>query len=196
MDGVSAVIRSTRLRKVRELEWEYDDFPCSEVRVMEVIGPTSSVNIRFGQRARARNTRRHGGLAPEPIPEPPVPELSQHSAGCRLPPAPEPRVAVTEEERVLAQFHREVDAKARYEGLVDENVRVMLRAEIKREMEEENMAMRMDLARREREVEKRAEDVRKKEKEWIATYGKGIIEGGRTGKFDFYPSGLRLGYNV
>lgn len=87
-----------------------------------------------------------------------------------------------EEERVRAQFHREVDAKAQHEATVDANARAMLRAEIKREMEEENMEMRMDLARREREVEKRAEDVRKKEKEWIETYGKGIIEGGRTGK--------------
>lgn len=88
-----------------------------------------------------------------------------------------------EEERVRSQPHHEVDAKAQHEATVDASVWEMLRAEIKCEMEEENMAMRADLARREREVEKRAEDVRKKEKEWIETYGKGIIEGGRTGKY-------------
>lgn len=87
-----------------------------------------------------------------------------------------------DEENISAQCYHGVDAEAEYERGRIAKVREMLRAEIKREMEEENLAMMADLARREREVERRADDVRKKEKAWIGTYGRGIIEGGRTGK--------------
>lgn len=57
-------------------------------------------------------------------------------------------------------------------------VRAEVKAEIKQEMEAENLARMEDLEKREKELEVRAEQVREKERVWIETYGKGVVEGG------------------
>lgn len=61
-------------------------------------------------------------------------------------------------------------------------MRAEVRAELKREIEAENRAAVENLARREREVEKREDEVRGKEQAWIGAYGAGIVGGDGAGE--------------
>lgn len=117
---------------------------------------------------------------PRPLYHEPVPdtrsEARQHAADCRLTSGPTRESA--ERERLRAQISAELSAQMENEKVRVARVREEVKAEIKKEMEVENLARMADLAKREKELEVRAEQVREKERAWIETHGKGAVEGG------------------
>lgn len=101
--------------------------------------------------------------------------MRQHAVDCHL--TSDPARAAAEKEKLRARISAELRAQMEDEQVRVARVRAEVRAEIKLEMEAQNLARMNDLARRERELEERAEEVRAKERAWIETYGRGVVEG-------------------
>lgn len=137
---------------------------------MEVAESLNNLNIRISHRSPVLRP-----LYYEPVPHTGA-EARQHDVDCRL--TSDPARTAVEKEKLRAQISAELRAQMEDEKARVARVRAEVRAEIKLEMEAENLAKMNDLARRERELEERAEEVRGKERAWIETYGRGVVEGG------------------